>query len=44
MPFGISSASEVFQKRNEEIFKDIEGVEIIMDDIIISVVDEEEND
>ena len=44
MPFGISSASEVFQKRNEEIFGDMEGVEIIMDDIIISAVDEEEND
>jgi hypothetical protein len=44
MPFGISSASEVFQKRNEQIFGDIEGVEVIVDDIIIAGKDEAETD
>ena len=36
MPFGLSSAPGVFKKRNEEIFGDIPGVEIIFDDIIIA--------
>ena len=44
MPFGISSASEVFQKRNEQIFGDIEGVEVIVDDMIIAGRDEAEAD
>ncbi|KAK3093011.1 hypothetical protein FSP39_010012 [Pinctada imbricata] len=35
MPFGISSAPEVFQKRISEIFDDIEGCEAIMDDVLI---------
>ena len=38
MPFGISSASEVMQKRNEETFADIPGVRII------SAKDETEHD
>ncbi|GFU74955.1 uncharacterized protein K02A2.6 [Trichonephila clavipes] len=33
MPFGIVSAPEVFQKRNQKLFEDIEGVEIYFDDI-----------
>ena len=44
MPFGISSASEVMQKRNEETFADIPGVRIIADDMIISAKDETEHD
>ena len=44
MPFGISSASNVMQKRNEETFADIPGVRIIADDIIISAKDETEHD
>lgn len=36
MPFGISSASEVLQKRNEETFSDIPGVHVIADDVIIA--------
>ena len=44
MPFGISSASEVMQKRNEEAFGDIQGVHVIADDLIISAKDEAEHD
>ena len=44
MPFGISSASEIMQKRNEETFADIEGVHIVADDIIIAACDELQHD
>ena len=46
MPFGISSAPEVFQKKNhdEALFGDIDGVEVIFDDIIVAVTDEKEHD
>ena len=36
MPFGLSSASEVMQKRNEDTFGDIHGVHIIAYDLIIA--------
>ena len=44
MPFGISSASEVMQKRNKETLGNISGVHIIADDLIIAACNEEEND
>ena len=44
MPFGICSASEVMQKRNESIFGDIQDVHVIADDIIIAAKDEKEHD
>ena len=44
MPFGISSASEVMQKRNEEAFSDIQGVNVIADDLIIAAINEIEHD
>ena len=44
MPFGISSASEVMQKRNEEAFSDLHGVHVIADDIIVAAPTEEEHD
>ena len=43
MPFGIKSAPEVFPK-NESIFGDTDGVEVIFDDIIIAAADEQEHD
>ena len=43
MPFGISSASEILQKRNEETFGDI-GVHVIADDLIIAPADDKEHD
>ena len=44
MSFGISSASKVMQKRNQEAFGDIRGVHVIADDLIISAKDETEHD
>ena len=44
MPFGILSASEVMQKRNTEAFGDIQGVQVITDDLIIATANIEEHD
>ena len=44
MPFGISSASEVMQKRNNETFGDIRGVHMVADDMIIAAASIEEHD
>ena len=44
MPFGIKSAAEVYQKRMTEIIQDIEGCEVIVDDIIIWGEDKAEHD
>ena len=44
MPFGISSASEIMQKRNEETFGDIQGVHVIADDLIIAATADQEHD
>ena len=43
MPFGISSAGEVLQKRTYKAFGDIEGVHVIADDMIIAATTEEEH-
>ena len=44
MPFGISSASEIMQKRNKETFGDLQGVHVIADDLIIAERDGQEHD
>ena len=44
MLFGIKSACEVFQKKNEEAFAGIPGIHIVADDIIIAAVNIEEHD
>ncbi|GFW99794.1 uncharacterized protein K02A2.6 [Trichonephila clavipes] len=44
MPFGIVSTPEVFQKRNQKLFGDIEGVEIYFDGIIVAGCDEDSHD
>ena len=44
MPFGIKSASEVFQKKNEAAFSGIPGVHIVADDIIIAANSNQEHD
>ena len=44
IPFGISSASEIMQKRNEETFGDIQGVHVIADALIIAAKDDQEHD
>ena len=35
LPFGISSAPEIFQRRMTELLGNIEGVQVIIDDILI---------
>ncbi|GFS27123.1 Pol polyprotein [Elysia marginata] len=40
LPFGISSAPEIFQRRMSEILKDIDGVICHMDDILIHSSDQ----
>ena len=44
LPFGISSAPEVFQKRAQQVFGHIPGVAVIFDDIIIAAETTEEHD
>lgn len=44
MPFGISSAPEVFQKTMHVVFEGLDGVEIMVDDILIWGRTEEEHD
>ncbi|GFS82661.1 transposon Tf2-9 polyprotein [Nephila pilipes] len=41
LPFGIVSAPEVFQKRNQKLFGDVEGVEIYFDNIIVAGYNED---
>ena len=43
MPFGINSATEVFQDGFEEIFGDIEGVDIYIDDVRIKAKNQVEH-
>ena len=35
LPFGISSAPEIFQRKMTELLRNLEGVEVIMDDVLI---------
>lgn len=35
LPFGINTAGEIFQRLMTEMFKDKEGVEVIVDDIFV---------
>ena len=44
MPFGLKSASEVFQKKNEAFFEGISGVHIVSDDLIVAASMKEEHD
>ena len=44
LPFGLSCAPEIFQKTFTEIFNDITGVSIYIDDLIIFAKDKKEHD
>lgn len=44
LPFGIKTAAEVFQRKNTEIFGNIVGNKIYIDDLIIAGSDEAEHD
>jgi rubrerythrin len=41
---GVSCSSEVFQRKNVEMFGNIQNIRIIHDDIIIAAADEAEHD
>lgn len=44
LPFGITSAPEIFQRKMEEILKDLSGVHVIMDDILIHGANDADHD
>lgn len=44
LPFGISSAPEIFQRKCFEIFGDIKGLSIYFDDLILASKNENEHD
>lgn len=44
MPYGISSTPEVFHRCFSQIFNDIKGVEIFIDDLMIHAKDDKEHD
>ena len=43
LPFGLSSAQDIFQKVMTEMFEDIEGVEVVVDDILVWGTNEAEH-
>ena len=44
LPFGISSAPEIFQRKMSSLLEGLSGVEVIMDDILVHGHDLEEHD
>ena len=44
LPFGIKSAPEVFQNCMSELFADVDGVKVIVDDFLIWGKDDDEHD
>ena len=44
LPFGLSSAQDIFQKTMTEMFEDIEGIEVEVDDILVWGTNEAEHD
>ena len=44
LPFGIQSAPEVFQNCMSELFADVDGVKVIVDDLLIWGKDDDEHD
>ena len=44
VPFGISSASEIFQRKMEELLEGLNGLECYQDDIIVHGRTVEEHD
>lgn len=44
LPFGITSAPEIFQRRMSTLLKDHEGVVVVMDDILVYGATSEEHD
>lgn len=43
VPFGIGPAPEIYRRKMHEIFDDLSGVEIVMDDILVCGSTDEEH-
>ena len=43
LPFGINSATEIFQRKMMDLFHEEPGVEVIVDDILIHGLDQSEH-
>ena len=44
LPFGLSSSQDIFQKIMSEMFEDIPGVEVVVNDLLIWGENREEHD
>jgi len=44
LPFGLSSSQDIFQRVMSEMFEDIEGVEVVVDDILVWGENEQQHD
>ena len=44
LPFGVTSASEIFQRKMQDLLQDQEGVEVIVDDILVHGKTRDEHD
>ena len=44
LPFGISSASEVYQRKMNDILRDLDGVQCLIDDVLVYGKDKTEHD
>ena len=44
LPFGLSSSQDIFQKRVDQSFEQLNGIHAIADDILISGIDENDHD
>ena len=44
LPFGLSSAQDVFQRVMSQMFEDIEGIEVVVDDLLIWGENEQQHD
>ena len=44
VPFGITSAPEIFQRKMTELLRNLQGTEVIIDDILIYGTSKEEHD
>ena len=44
LPFGLSSSQDIFQRVMSQMFEDIEGVEVVVDDILVWGENEQQHD
>ena len=44
LPFGLLSSQDVFQRVMSQMFEDIQGVEVVVDDILVWGENEQQHD